>query len=410
MGAAFPVMARLAWRNLWRNHRRTLIMLLAIGLGVWAMIFMTAFMRGMTDQMVTNGLKTLPGEVQVHHRAYRSDPSVVNSMPMPNGDLLEVLQSPPIEAWAARVRVPAVIASERDSRGVTLLGVDPAAELALGSVPEEIVQGRFLRDENDNGLVIGLSLARRLETDLGKRVVIMAQDPDNTVADRGIRVVGIYKARLAGTEDQFVFGGRAVVQSLLDIPGQVSEIAVTAGDYRRVDRWYPAVADAAGDDLETLDWPQLDTFLGTMLSVQDGFTLIFMVVVFVALSFGLVNTLVMAVFERTREIGLIQALGMRPGQILLQVLLESLFLLLLGLAAGNLLAWLTIVPLEGGIDISVVAEGMEMMGMGTVLYPALTVQDMLMSTAVVVVLGLLASLLPAWRAARLDPIQALTRN
>jgi ABC-type lipoprotein release transport system permease subunit len=410
MGGAIPVMARLAWRNLWRNHRRTLIMLLAIGVGVWAMIFMTALMRGMTDQMVLNGLKTLPGELQIHHPRYRADPSVVNVMAMPSGSLLQALESPPVSAWTARVRVPAVIASERDSRGVTLLGVDPAGETAIGSAPDNLVAGRFLVDEDDRGLVIGASLARRLDTEVGKRVVILSQDPDNNVADRGMRVVGVYRARLAGTEDQLVYAGRATVQSLLGIPGKVSEVAATAGNYRSVQRWYPDIAAAAGDQLETLDWRSLDTFLGSMLAVQDGFTLVFMVVVFVALSFGLVNTLVMAVFERTREIGLMQALGMRPGLILTQVLLESLFLLLLGLVAGNLVAWLTIVPLQDGIDVSAVAEGMEMMGMGTVLYPALAVQDMLMSTAVVVILGLLASLLPAWRAARLDPIRALNTH
>ena len=211
MGGALPVMARLAWRNLWRNHRRTLIMLLAIGVGVWAMIFMTALMRGMTDQLVVNGLKTLPGEVQIHHPQYRADPSVVNSMPMPADSLQAVLEEPPIEGWTARVRVPAVIASERDNRGVTLLGIDPAGEAAIGSLPQEIVEGRFIEDENDSGVVIGANLARRLETRLGKRVVVMSQDPDNNVADRGMRVVGIYRARLAGTEDQFVYAGRATI-------------------------------------------------------------------------------------------------------------------------------------------------------------------------------------------------------
>ena len=186
-------------------------------------------------------------------------------------------------------------------------------------------------------------------------------------------------------------------------------MAATGNDYRQAQQWVAPVA-AAATGLETLPWQELDSYLGTMLSVQDGFTLVFMIVVFVALSFGLVNTLVMAVFERTREIGLLQALGMRPNLILGQVLLESLYLLLLGLVAGNLVAWLTIIPLESGIDISGVAEGMEMMGMGTVLYPALRVEDMLLSTAVVVILGILASLLPAWRAARLDPIQALNTH
>ena len=409
MHTPWAAIATLAWRNLWRNHRRTLIMLLAIAVGVWAMIFMAALMRGMTDQMVRNGLQTLPGEVQIHHPDYRRDPSVVNSMAPPAGVLLTALGQPPVVAWAGRVRVPAVIASERGSRGVTLLGIDPAAEGPLGALPEDIIQGRFLQDMDDRGLVIGASLARRLETGLGKRVVIMSQDPDNNVADRGTRVVGIYRARLQGSEDRFVYAGRSVIQGMLQMGAMVSEVALTGDDYRRVSAWYPDIVAAAGDDLEVLPWAELDTFLGTMLGVQDGFALIFMVVVFLALSFGLVNTLVMAVFERVREIGLMQALGMGPGLILGQILLESLYLLCLGLLLGNLLALVTIKPLEAGIDISSVAQGMEMMGMGTTLYPVLAVADMVMSTAVVVILGLLASLGPAWRAARLDPVTALNK-
>jgi len=410
MRDSLAVVATLAWRNLWRNHRRTVVMLLAIAVGVWAMIFMSALMRGMTDAMVRNGLHTLPGEVQVHHVDYRRDPSVVNSMQPPSGSLLRALQAPPVIAWAGRVRVPAVLASERGNRGVTLLGIDPVAEAQLDSLPQTMVQGRFLQSADDRGVVIGASLASRLETRLGKRVVIMSQDPDNNVVDRGARIVGIYRARLAGTEDRFVYAGRAVIQDMLNMDEQLSEVAITADDYRNVDAWYPAIAAAADAGLEVLPWTELDIFLGTMLGVQDGFALIFMVVVFLALSFGLVNTLVMAVFERVREIGLMQALGMRPALIVLQILLESLYLLCLGLLLGNLLALLTIRPLESGIDISSVAQGMEMMGMGTTLYPVLALQDMGMSTAVVVVLGLLASLGPAWRAARLDPVAALNKT
>jgi ABC-type lipoprotein release transport system permease subunit len=404
------MIAVLAWRNLWRNYRRTLILLVTIALGVWSMIFMTALMRGMVDEIVRNGLATLPGEVQIHAPAYRDDPSIAHRIPMPSGDLLNVLGQPPIVGWSARIRVPAVIASERDSRGVTLLGVDPLAEQRLGSAPHAIVEGRFLTDENDKGVVIGASMARRLETRLGKRIVLMSQDPNNDVADRGARVVGIYTARLPGTEDRFVYSGRSVIQSMLGINGEVSEIAITADNYRAVAQWYPAIAAAAGAKLEVLPWTELDAYLSTMLNVQDGFALVFMIVVFLALSFGLVNTLVMSVFERVREIGLMQALGMRPSLILAQVLLESVYLLLVGLAIGNTIAFATIKSLEDGIDISGVAQGMEQMSMSPVLYPALAIEDMVMSTAVVIVLGLLASLLPAWKASQLDPVAALAKT
>jgi len=147
-----------------------------------------------------------------------------------------------------------------------------------------------------------------------------------------------------------------------------------------------------------------------MLAMMDGFVLVWIVVIFLTLSFGLVNTLMMAVFERIREIGLMQALGMRPSMILYQILVESFLLLCIGLLLGNFFAIATIIPLQDGIDISVVAEGMEMMGSSSILYPALKPGDVLMANTVVIFLGLLASILPARQAASYDPIDALNTN
>ncbi len=161
---------------------------------------------------------------------------------------------------------------------------------------------------------------------------------------------------------------------------------------------------------EVLSWLALDPYLGTMVKVMDGFVLVWMVVIFLALSFGLVNTLMMAIFERVREIGLMRALGMRPSAIVYQVLVESLFLLVLGLLLGNLLAIATIIPLKDGIDVSSVAQGMEMMGASSVLYPVLQWPDLLLANAVVIVLGIITSLLPAWRAAQYRPVEALSRT
>ena len=400
----------LAWRNLWRNHRRTLIMLTAITVGVWAMIFMTALMRGMVDDMLLNGIRSLPGEVQIHHPNYRDDPSINNSIAPPGVELLEALQIPQVTAWTSRVRVPAVISSERDTRGVVLLGVEPDSEQQVSFDEDTISEGRFLEDSSDKGLVIGAKMADHLETDLGKRVVVMSQDPDNDIADRGFRIVGIYRAKLASLEETYIYAGRVTVQKLLKLGDGVSEIAITGEDYRNTGQWYPHIRQAAGEGVETLPWYEVDTYLGSMLAMMDGFVLVWIIIVFLALSFGLVNTLVMAVFERVREIGLMQALGMRPSTILYQILMESLLLLLIGLLLGNVLAVGTVIPLQGGIDISIVAEGMEMMGTSSMLYPALKLNDMIMANVIVIVLGLFTSILPAWRAASYDPIEALNKT
>jgi ABC-type lipoprotein release transport system permease subunit len=169
------------------------------------------------------------------------------------------------------------------------------------------------------------------------------------------------------------------------------------------------VADAAGPDVEVLPWNELDSYLGSMLAVMDGFVVVWIVVVFLALSFGLVNTLVMAVFERVREIGLMLALGMTPRNILSQILAESILLLVIGLAIGNLAAWAAIEPLKDGIDVSIVGEGMEYFGAASMLYPALYLKDVILANVIVIVLGFFASLSPAWRASRYDPVRAITK-
>ena len=403
----FKAMLTLSWRNLWRNHRRTMIMLAAISVGVWAMIFMTALMRGMVDDMLHQGVRNLPGHIQIHHRGFRDDPSVVNSIDAPGADLLAALNDPETKSWTSRIKVPAVISSERDTRGINLLGVEPESEDSITGIAEQVVEGRFLEGDFDKGVVIGLKLAERLETRLGKRVVIMSQDPDNNIADRGFRIVGLYRAKLEALEEINVYAARGTLQKLLKIGDQVSEIAIIDEDFRDIEGLYAKIKAATPDDLEIKAWYELDSYLSSMLNMMDGFVLVWIIIIFLALSFGLVNTLVMAVFERTREIGLIQALGMRPSMIVYQILLESLLLLLIGLSIGNALAVASVLPLESGLDISAVAEGMAMMGASSVLYPNLTLADMILANVVVIILGILTSILPAWRAAKLNPVQAI---
>jgi len=403
------VLLLLAWRNLWRNHRRTAIMLGAIGVGVWAMIFMTALTRGMVDQMIIDGVKVLPGHVQMHDPRYRDDPSIANLIPFTDTDLKRRFAGAAFQAWASRVRVPAVISSERESRGVTLLGIDPVAEREMSFFDYEKLTGRFLNDVEDKGVVIGRELADTLETGVGKRIVLMSQDPDNDIAERGFRIVGLYSASTKSIEEAYAFVGKATAQKMLRIGDETTEVAFLGQDYRNVEPIYDAVISAVDGTVAVQRWYEMDRYLGTMLKVMDGFVLVWIVVVFLALSFGLVNTLVMAVFERVREIGLMLALGMRPGSILGQVVIESMLLMILGLAIGNFLAWATIVPLQGGIDLSVVGEGMEMWGAASVLYPKLYASDMILASIVVLLLGFLASLSPAWKASRYEPVEAIAK-
>ena len=403
------ILTTLAWRNLWRNHRRTLIMLAAVILGTWAMIFMTALMRGMVTQMIQDGISALPGHIQVHHPEYRDDPSVANLISISDTELAAKFEAADIAHWATRVRVPAVITSEYESRGITLLGVDPDRERGLTFVDYDEVEGRFLESTEDTGIVIGKKLAKMLNTRVGKRVVVMSQDPDNEIADRGFRVVGLFTANVSAFEEAFIFAGKSTTQKLLRIDDQVSELIVFGDDYRNVEALYDKVSAIVDSRVEVRRWFEVDAYLGAMLTIMDGFVFVWIIVIFLALSFGLVNTLVMAVFERVREIGLMLALGMKPVYILGQIIIESMMLLVIGLVLGTALSWAAIQPIKDGIDISIVGEGLDMWGMSSVLYPDLLLRDVILANVVVLVLGVFASLAPAWRAAHYEPVAALTK-
>lgn len=399
----------LAWRNLWRNPRRTSIMAITIALGVWMMLFTAAFMQGMVEQQVRDTILNLTGHVQIHHPNYRKDPAIENSMQLNRPDLQTVMSDEDVKQMAIRIRLPAVIGSERKTGGVTLVGIDPASEQGLSFIGNAISEGRYLQSMDDSGIIIGAALADKLKTRLGKRIVIMSQDSDNQVADRGFRIVGIYRAELQSIEMAYAFTGLNTVRGMLKMGEQLSEISLISHQREELDTLANRLRDKF-PNLEIMTWKELLPLLIASMELYDAILIIWYLIIFIAMSFGLVNTLLMAVFERTREIGLFQALGMQPKLIILQILIESLILLLIGLAAGNLLAWLSVNAFSGGIDFSAFSEGMEMVQMGSLLVPLLYLEDVITSNLLVIVLGLFASLYPAIHAARSVPVEAISRT
>jgi len=406
--ARLPLLLMLAWRNLWRHKRRTLVMLFALVLGIWSMIVMAALIRGSMEQQVEKEILNLTGHVQIHAPGYRDDPAVEHRFAV-TPELASALHAKAVVAAGARVRVPAVISSERESAGVVLVGIDPQGERGLSFISQAVTDGAYLSAPDDPGLLLGRKLAERLETTLGRRVVLMSQDANNQIADRGFRVVGIFDADPQALETGYVFVGLDIARQMLTIGKDVSEVAVMTPDRKRLEEIVASLRAAApGEDVAA--WTEVEPMVVLMEKLHNVVLLIWFAVVFTAMAFGLVNTLLMAVFERTREFGLFQALGMPPRFILGQVLVESLILLGIALLFGNLTSWISVVSLKGGIDLSMFAEGLEMVGMSPVMYPALAAGDVTAANIIVVVLGVLASLYPAWRASRYVPVEAITRT
>ena len=401
---------QMGWRNIWRNKRRTGVILTAVVIGVWSMIFLGALMRGIADQMVQNSISTLTGHIQIQSEGYRNDPVIENRIKEPEKlrQAIEIL--PPDARWAPRLRVNAVASNARHSGGLTMVGIDPVREAKVSFIGNAVYGGRYLEEKDSYGIIIGRALVEKFETRIGHKLVLMSQGADGDIASRAFRIVGIFDAELESTEKSFVFVNIEAAQEMLKVDDDLSEIAILLNEYGDADMVADKIRKTVSDEtIGVYTWKELLPLVTAVLRMYDGFIFFWFVVVVIAMGFGLVNTILMAVFERVREFGLLRSIGMKPRLVIAEVLAESFFLLAIGTFAGNMLGFASVFALSGkGIDLSAFAAGMEFAGMSRIIIPVVYAKDVVIADVTVFVLGLLISLYPAMKAARLDPIKALS--
>ncbi|HTO57240.1 MAG TPA: FtsX-like permease family protein [Pseudomonadales bacterium] len=400
------LLSRLGWRNLWRYRRRNLMLFTAIMVAVAGCVLISALIRGYQHDMMDDAIENLTGNLKVMAPGYRADPSIARGFRVPPAFAPDV---PPAElvGWAERVRVPAVVISERETRGVTLIGIDPAEERAISFLGNVRVRGDALSGPDDGRILLGRELARQLDTDVGRRIVVMTQGADGRNREAGFRVAGLYDAAGTAIEKAYAFTGIRPFQELLGTDA-VTEISVRL----RNDKFSPfadAVLRKDLNGLEVLDWRTLEPQAAAMFQLADAAILIWFIVLLLALAFGLVNTLITAVLERVREFGMLRALGMRRGAIVAQVVIESVLIVLAGLAVGIAVGLALVAYFSDGIDLSRWAAGIELAGLRNKLVPHLLWGDVAAVGSLAVALGLFASAYPAWRAVRIEPLDALRR-
>ncbi len=405
---------QLAWRNIWRNPKRTGVILTAVIIGVWSMIFLGGVMAGMYDAMVENQLAVLTGHLQIHHPEYRNDPSVVNRMARPE-EVRNAINNllPDTSGWTKRIRVNAIAQNARHSSGVTMVGVIPDREARISFIGSAITMGRFLETGRDeHGIVIGRALAEDFETGMGKKIILMSQGIDGEIRSRAFTIVGIYQAQMAATEKTFVFVTLPAAQTMLRLENGISEIAVLLPDRKDTEQMVGKIRRALpAERYEVSGYRELMPLITAQIELWDTFMVLWYVVVFIAMGFGLINTILMAVMERIREFGLVRSLGMRPRQIVALVVTEAVLILVIGIVIGNLSGYVSIWALaQNGIDLSVFSAGAERFSIPRVIYPAFHLKELVRANLVVLILGILVSLYPAIRAARITPVEALAHT
>jgi ABC-type lipoprotein release transport system permease subunit len=395
----------LAWRNLWRNPRRTFITLAIVAIGMWSILVFSVVLKAWAMSSRDANLRVLTGEGQIHAARYVDDPNVSLRIKWPDDQLVRALSAHSVAAWAPRVRVPAVIQSEYRTRSITFLGVAPQHERAISDLPSQTRTGRYLLDSRDAGIVIGRDLVHRLKTRLGKRLIVMAQAADGHLAEAGFTIVGVFDATRPA-EDEYAFTGIKTAQALLGIQSDISEISFASSPDGSLNALIDRLKGLA-PSLDVEPWTQFAPLAYAMESFSQSYIAIWLMIVFALMAIGIVNAQLMAVYERTREFGLLLALGMRPGLILLQVTLESALLVGVGVVGGIALTLALLIPFRNGLDLGFLSAGSEMYGAGRVLYPAFDPLDAVRFGIIVWLMGIFASLWPSRTASRSDPVAAM---
>jgi len=402
----------LSWRNLWRNYRRTLITFSSIGVAVWAMIVLAALMDAWAMSTFNASINTLTGHAQIHAEQYLQDPNIEYRINMPDEQQIKLLNSEIVKAWSVRVRVPAIVQSERENAPLMLVGINPQTEKNLSFIADSITEGKYLDNENSPGILLGKKLAKRLRTEINKRVVILSQGPDGDIKERGFRVTGIYEVEQEDTETQYAFVSLNKAQRMLMMNNSISEISFVLNDLNALDDFlnrYKTLNDQQNIKQDIKSWSELEPFTLALLDMTSGTIALLTVIMFILVAFGLVNTLLMAVYERTREFGLLQALGMKPTYILFMILIESTFLVGIGVIVGSILSLTTIGYFSSGLDLGALAEGSTMFGAGRVMYPEINWLQSGIIALFVWFMGIVTSLYPAWRASREVPVETINK-
>ncbi len=405
------LLLKLAWRNLFRNTRRTLLSGLAIGVGLAALIFGDGYMQGMINGMVQTATATLPGEAQIHHEGFRKSMDVELTVSHGQDILTSLAKEPIVKSFAPRVLSYGMLTSPADVSSILLYGVDPAKEATVSNLKEVIQSGSYLSSDHPNQILVGEQLAKNLSLSLDDRVVItVAQAHTGELSQEMFRVGGIFKFSQRDLDSSVAFINLTKAQQLLMLDDHFHEIALDFTNLKLAsDKNLPFWKHYSQDGNEAMGWGQLFPDLKAFADMSSFAMFITALILFGVVSFGIMNTLFMSLYERMFEFGVMRAIGTRPGRMALMILLEACSLAVISIIIGIVLGYgLTRYYQVVGIDY----RGLEFTGVTikSLLYPVMRSYQYVVYPIWLFVFTALVGLYPAIYAARLTPAKAMKKS
>jgi putative ABC transport system permease protein len=337
-------MLTLAWRNVWRNRRRSMITVASMGFGLAAIMFGQSMIKTLQSQLVEKATGSITGHIQIQHRNIKEYKFPDKFIDDPEPLEAALAKNPNVSAYARRITMTGLVSSPITSVGALVCGIEPDREGKVTTMAEYLVEGEFL-GKNQKGIVMGDRLAKRLDLRMGEKVVVMAQALDGSMGAEAFRLTGIYHSGSESFDAQIIYVPLPALQELLAAGKKINNFVARVADLDRVDETRQELSEALGSSpVQVLSWKHVDHEILGVQKFQNGLLSVVLAVVFFIVALGVLNTLLMSLFERVREFGVLMAMGAKSRWVMRLVLLESLTLGAVGTAFGTavgaaMIAW-----------------------------------------------------------------------
>ena len=401
------MLLKIAWRNIWRNKLRSGVVITSIVLGIWAGLFVIALSAGLNEQRKVSVIENSISHVQYHHPEFLKDRNAKYVIDDIESVEASIQKDSTVLNYTKRSLVNGMASSARGGNGVVISGIDPEMEARVTTIGEKVVDGAFLSDEGRFPVYIGQALAEKMNVHVRSKIVLTFQDSESEIVAGAFRVAGIYKTVSKKYDEMNVFVRLSDLEKLLHTDNGVNEVAVLLHDFEVIPPFVERQRSSY-PELKIEPWDEISPELGYADEMMEIFLYLFLGILLAALSFGIVNTMLMAVLERTRELGMLMSVGMNKARIFAMITFETIAIALAGGPLGILMAWLTIFYFQSaGLDLSFYAQGLEEFGIDPIVYPYLEFQYYWSLAIMVVIMAILASIYPARKALKMNPAQAV---
>jgi ABC-type lipoprotein release transport system permease subunit len=401
---------RLAWRNIWRHKRRTIIIVLAMAMSLGMMMMYDGLITGFNQAIYGNAVKVLGGNIQVHAPGYRDEADSMPLLPLadPAAIVAAAAADSRVESATQRINTGGLAISREGAFAVGITGIEPEKEESVNIAEQNIVAGRNLTSSDGDMALIGKGLADAMGVQAGDRFTLTGRAQHEQMRQRTMTVAGIYDLGMPDLEKRTVYVSLPEAQNLYNLAGQATEVAIVLKQLGQEDAVIGDLSTkVAGYEIEPFyaNYPEL----AAAISAKGGVMNVFGVIITMIAGLGILNLLLMAIFERTREIGVMGAMGLKPRQISLLFVLEGAMIGVVGVIAGIAVGLLFNGLLrQAGMDFSAFSSATEYMALITgKVYPGWGVDKLLTRSLTILIICTLAAVIPAIEAGRREPAEAL---